>query len=94
VVYAFEGVFEASQTGFLAVDFSAVSDVQDLYYTSLVVYFVDDAMIADPNSPIVSTAQFSAARRPGLLGKAVYLANHSFIDRIWKSGYALLHLPL
>ena len=60
-VYAVECGFEALQkVGSLAVDISTMGGrSESLPRFRLIVYSVDDAIVADPNSPIFSTLEFS-----------------------------------
>jgi hypothetical protein len=94
-VYAVERGFEVFQEScFLAVGFSSMGNVQNLYNTPLILYPVDNAVVADSYSPVFSTLEFSAARRLGFFDEAAYRADHPLVDRVRKPGYVLLYFPL
>lgn len=71
-----------------------MSDVQDLYYLSLVVYTVDYTIITDANPPLFPAPRPAATRWPRIFGKLVYGTYHSLIGVAWKPGYVLLCSPL
>ena len=52
----------------LVVDVPTVSDVEDKDGPSRVVYFIDDAVVTDPNPPAFAADQFPAARRSRVTG--------------------------
>jgi len=58
-----------SGAGQSRVDVPAMTNVKNQYRAGRVVYLVDDAIVAEPDSPTVATDQFAAAGRARVRGE-------------------------